>query len=214
MRSKNLYLAMRKLTLCLILFLKLSIAFGQMEATTKDGKAVILNSDGTWKYAEEGKKVVENTTATSAISYECKDIITDKVDKMTGESTRMMKEGILVSEDNENGFGIIAFEASGAVILKIIAAGAGSCIEDAAEMNILFRDGTRLKMVNSGKFNCEGVFTVYFGGGFGKRKELEILRSKEIETLRVWTSKSYVEKDFSSENSKMLLSSLSCLNVK
>lgn len=204
---------MRKITLCLILFFKLAIAFGQIEATTKEGKAVILNTDGTWKYAEEGKKAAENATA-STISYECKDIITDKVDKMTGESTRMMKEGILVSEDNENGFGIIAFEASGAVILKIIAAGAGSCIEDAAEMNILFRDGTRLKMVNSGKFNCEGVFTVYFGGGFGRKKELEILRSREIETLRVWTSKSYVEKDLSSENSKMLMASLGCLNIK
>ncbi|MFD0999432.1 hypothetical protein ACFQ21_08945 [Ohtaekwangia kribbensis] len=203
---------MKKILLCLIPLLKLAIVFGQIEATTKDGKAVILNSNGTWKYVEEDKKVVESTI--TPISYECKDIVIDKVDKMTGESTRMMKEGMVVSEDNENGFGIIAFEASGSVILKIIAAGAGSCIEDAAEMNILFRDGTRLKMVNGGKFNCEGVFTVYFGGGFGKRKELEILRSKEIETLRVWTSKSYVEKDFSSENSKMLMASLSCLNVK
>ena len=37
-------------------------------------------------------------------------------------------------------------------------------------------------------------------------------RLKEIETMRVWTSKSYVEKDFSSEQSKQLMKTVDCLN--
>lgn len=78
-------------------------------------------------------------------------------------------------------------------------------------MNILFRDGTRLELINDGKFNCEAKFTQYFGGSFGKKKQLDMLRAKEIETMRIWTSKSYVENDFSTDQSKQLIKTIECL---
>jgi hypothetical protein len=95
--------------------------------------------------------------------------------------------------------------------MSIQAAGAGSCINDDNKMNVLFRDGTRIEVLNSGKFNCEGKFTLYLGGVFGKKKELDLFKSKEVETMRVWTSNGYVEKDFTPEQSKKLMNTMSCL---
>jgi hypothetical protein len=53
--------------------------FAQTEATTNDGKKVILNDDGTWKYTE-------TTQANGTVSFECSDLISTETDKMTGKS--------------------------------------------------------------------------------------------------------------------------------
>src|SRR5690554_1733629 len=188
-----------------ILTLTVFSIFAQTEAITKDGKTVILNDDGTWKYAEP-------TTAPTTISLECSDLISTETDKMTGKSTTASKETLIISEDGgKTGFGIFIMDLSGSLVFSIQAVGAGSCIDDDNKMNVLFRDGTRLELVNNGKFNCDGKFTLYFGGSFGKKKELEIFRTKEVETMRIWTSKSYVEKDFSSDQSKELMKTVDCL---
>lgn len=197
---------MKKLifTISILTFTALS-TFAQTEATTKDGKKVILNDDGTWKY-------VETTTTETAISLDCADLISTETDKMTGKSTTASKETLIISEDGgKTGFGIFIMDISGSLVFSIQAVGAGSCIDDDNKMNVLFRDGTRLELVNNGKFNCDGKFTLYFGGSFGKKKELEMFRTKEVETMRIWTSKSYVEKDFSSDQSKQLMKTVDCL---
>ncbi len=194
------------LSIATLLLLFSVTAFGQIEATTKEGKKVILNPDGTWKYDETIKE--------SKTSFECDDLIANSTDKVTGKTTRGSKESLLVSKDGKNGFGFYLFEGSNSIILSATVVGAGGCIDDTNKMNILFRDGSRLELVNNGKFNCESNFTLYFGGVFGKKKELEQLRTKEIETMRIWTSKSYVEEDFAPEQSKAFMKSLDCLATK
>ena len=180
--------------------------FAQTEATTKDGKKVILNEDGTYKY---DKTIV----VTETVNLECSKLIATEIDKMTGKSSTASKKSLIVSDDGgKKGFGIFLMNSSsGSMIISISAVGAGGCIDDENKMNILFRDGTRLELVNNGKFNCKSKFTLYFGGAFGKKKELEMLRTKEIETMRVWTSKSFVEKDFTPEQSKELIQTIDCL---
>lgn len=198
---------MKKLILTVVV---LSIStfsmLAQTTATTKDGKKVILNDDGTWKYDT-------TVVAEKKVDLECSELISTETDKMTGKSSTASKKTLIISDDGgKNGFGIFLMKSSNSIIFSIQAVGAGSCIDDDSKMNILFRDGTRLELVNNGKFNCKAKFTLYFGGAFGKKKELEMLRTKEIETMRVWTSKSYVEKDFSSEQSKQLMKTVDCLN--
>lgn len=179
--------------------------FAQTEATTNDGKKVILNEDGTWKYAE-------TTTAETTISLECSDLISTKTDKMTGKSSTSSTETLMISDDGgKNGFGFYFMDLSGTIVFSIQAVGAGSCIDDDNKMLVLFRDGTRLELVNNAKFNCDAKFTLYFGGSFGKKKQLEKFRTKEIETMRIWTSKSYVEEDFSSDQSKQFMKTVDCL---
>lgn len=178
----------------------------QNEAVTKDGKKVFLMSDGTWKYIDSTK------TNVASASYECSDLIKINTDKITGETGVLAKDYIIVSDDGgKTGFSILLFKSSDRIVEIIKAVGAGSCIDDVDKVNILFRDGTRLELLNNGKYNCDAKFTLYFGGIYGKKKELELLKTKEIESMRVWTSDSYVEKDFTPEQSKLLMKIIECL---
>ncbi|TVZ14012.1 hypothetical protein [Maribacter sp. MAR_2009_72] len=193
-------------TIILFLFLT-KFSFSQINATTEKGEVVVLNDDGTWQY-----KIIENVDTTK-FSLECADLIETSEDKMTGKSSTTSKETLIISDDGgKNGFGIFALNGASSTILVLQEVGAGSCIDDDNKVNILFRDGSRLEIYNDGKFNCDAKMTLYFGGIFGKKKQLKELASKEIETMRVWTSKSYVEKDFSSNQSKQLMNTLKCLS--
>lgn len=196
----------KKIVYIILIFTLSSLSIlAQTEATTNSGKKVILNDDGTWKY-------VETSSNESKLSLDCSDLISTETDKMTGKSTTSSKETLIISDDGgKTGFGIFILDISGTLVFSIQAVGAGNCIDDENKMNILFRDGTRLELVNNGKFNCDGKFTLYFGGSFGKNNELELIKTKEIETVRIWTSKSYVEKDFSSIQSKQLIKTIECL---
>ena len=193
------------LVLFTILVLGTTILFGQIEATTKDGKKVLLYDDGTWKYNDtDDKKDLAN--------LQCSDLVSDKTDKVTGKTSRSSTSAILITKDNKNGIALRLIQTEKkSLIFAVTAVGAGSCIDDKSKMNVLFKDGTRLELVNDGKFNCDGKFTLYFGDIFGKKKEMEMFRTKEVETMRVWTSKSYVEEDFTAENSKALMMTFDCL---
>ena len=199
---------MQKITLTLLtLIATISVSFGQSEeATTKSGKKVILNSDGTWKYAEEKKAATSN-------SSDCSNFIETTEDKMTGKKSTAAKSTIVVSTDGgKKGFGILLLQSStGGLILSIQAVGAGSCVDEGNKINILFTDGSKLELASDGKFNCKGNATVYFGGIFGKKKQLEELRTKKIQTMRVWTSDGYVEKDFTEDNSNEFMQTTNCL---
>ena len=195
------------LTLVLLTISTFSL-IAQTEATAKDGKKVILNEDGTWKFEE--KEVAINKTNSE---YDCNNYISTEIDKVTGESSIAAKEMLIVSKDGgKKGFGFYILKSSrGSIIFSIQAVGAGSCIDDEDKMNVLFRDGTRIALTNDSDFNCDAKYTQYFGSAFGKKKELEMFKTKEVETIRIWTSDSYVEEDFTPEQSKQLMRTVSCL---
>jgi hypothetical protein len=92
---------MKKVTLILTLAaFCVNAIFAQTEASTTDGKKVILNDDGTWKYAEQDEKKVSE-------SSECSELIKTETDKVTGQSTVMAMETIVISEDGgKSGLGI------------------------------------------------------------------------------------------------------------
>lgn len=198
---------MTKITLLLCGTLVCTMAFAQMEATTKDGHTVILNNDGCWKFVEAMKEA-------SPTVLGCADVIIDQTDIVTGNKTRSTKEGIIVSKDGKNGFGIHLFQGTGkALIFSATVVGAGPCIDDNNKMNVLFRDGTRIELLHEGDFNCEGSFTLYLGGAFGKKREMEYFMTREVKIMRIWTSKSYVEEELTSDNSKTLKKAFECLAV-
>lgn len=200
---------MKKAILTLIVLVISTLTLlSQTEVTTKDGKKIILNDDGTWKYAEQ--VLVTNPIPNNS---DCSEFIISQKDKMTGKTNVSSKDVLVVSKDgSKNGFGILILMATkGSIILSIQAVGAGNCIDDDDKMNVLFRDGTRLVLSNDADFNCEANYTQYFGGVFGKKKELILFRTKEVETIRVWTSDGYVEEDFSPEQSNQLMKTIDCL---
>lgn len=180
----------------------------QIEATTNDGKKVVLHDNGTWEYIESPLKA-----SNEEIELTCENLISTEYDKMTGKTTTAIKESIIVSDDGgKTGFGIYLLKGgknSYGMLISVV--GAGSCIEDDGKADVLFRDGTRQGYLNNGSFNCDQLFSLYFGGIHGKKSEVDKFTSKEVEAMRVWTSKGYVEKNFSEYQSQQLMKAFQCL---
>lgn len=144
--------------------------------------------------------------------HKCEDVIEAVEDKMTGKKSVSVKELLVISDDQgETGFGIFAMKVQSSLVYSIQVSGAGRCIDRGDEVNILFRDGTKLKSKHMSDFNCDAKCALYFGGALGNNDALNELQSKEIETIRVWTSDSYMQKDFTPEQSKKLLAINNCL---
>ncbi len=199
---------MKKKTL-LVLFLVLSsvYAFPQLKATTQDGREILLKEDGTWSFVEEP---IEKG---SSVNLQCEDLITKEIDKVTGKSNISAKDPLIISNKDDDKLSILFLKGDkNVIIVAVQAIGASRCIDDDNKINILFRDGTRLELRNNGKFNCDAMNTQYFGGLFGKEKELNMLREKEIETMRVWTSNGFVEEDFTLEQSAKFKIIMDCLS--
>lgn len=200
---------MLKRLVCTLLFtflLSVNIS-AQIKATTEDGRRVILNQDGSWVFDEEkpSTKTTEELT--------CDDLTKKVVDKMSGNTFYSQKETLIVSQDGTNGFGFTMLSSDGTLILNTKAIGAGSCIDDTDTMNVLFRDKTLLELENDSDFNCDSEHTLYFGGGMGRTDELKMLKTKDVETIRVWTSNGYVEEDFSTVESQKFKKTIQCLDV-
>ena len=197
---------MKKLIVFLNLLMVTTLCFGQVEAITTEGRTVILNEDGTWNY------VKGNIKSKSATGYSCSDLISTEIDKVTGISYTGSIEPIVISDyEGGTGFSILFVKGRNSVIISIQIVGAGNCINDDDKMNVLFRDGTRLELTNEIGFNCDGNFSLYFSGVFGKQRQLEMFGSIEVETMRIWISNSYVEKDFNSDQSIKFMKSVECL---
>lgn len=201
-------------------------AFSQNQiAKTEKGESVILYSDGTWKYAKDVfKEFSESTSEVDSSSNLSKtnaqnsaDICNEYVervkDKMTGQTIITGKFFIVSDDMGKTGFGIGTgvVQSSNSIYLRIKPYGASSCIEKDALILILFDDGSKLTLKNEYDFNCDRDVVVYFGGFSGKKRIFDELTTKKIETLRVWTSGGYVQKDFSEENQTTLLNSFRCL---
>jgi hypothetical protein len=201
---------MQKITLTLLVIIAtISSSFGQtQEAKTNSGKKVILNSDGTWKYIEENK-----ITTDSSKKSDCSNFIQTIEDKMDGEKTTYSKNLISVPNFNENKKFVLSLSLgpNNEIIFLIIAVGAG-CIEEKNKINILFTDGSRLQLFSNDEFNCKGETTLYFGGIFGRTKELQELKTKKIQTMRIATTDTYFEKDFTDENSNEFFQTINCLS--
>jgi hypothetical protein len=201
----------RRIILTVLIFSITNFMFSQITAETSEGDKVELNKDGTWDFVKEEPT---NSVASPPVeSIECSDVISTTEDEMTGKKTTAMKETLIISENGgKSGLGLYLMKSNKSIILSGKAVGAGSCIDDDDKMNILFRDGTRVEIANNGDFNCKASFTVYFGGVFGNKKNLELLKEKEIEKMRIWTSDGFVEKEFSQQQSKELLTAFNCLD--
>lgn len=190
----------------------LSVSFSQnINATTDDGKKVLLKPDGTWEYLKE-KELTDNNSNTS--DGDCSEYVSVDKDEVSGKTYVSAANMLVVSKDGgKKGFGIYPMlgGTGKSIIVSIQAVGAGNCIDDDDKINILFRDGSRLELVNEGKFNCDAKATLYFGGVFGKKKQMEELCTKEVKVMRVWTSDGFVEETFESDQSVEFMNTMRCL---
>jgi hypothetical protein len=96
-------------TFLTILLIFTSQVFGQVKTINKDGKAIILNDDGTWRYDDSNSETIP--------SLDCSDLITTYLDKVTGFTGRASKEPIIVSKDLKNGFRFYLIEKNSIFVI-------------------------------------------------------------------------------------------------
>lgn len=166
------------------------LVFGQtpIEATTSDGKKVLLSQDGTWTF----KKIEVDST----ISFTCNDLIKKTTDDMTGK-VLISSEASIFSKDSKNGISSYILKSTSnekTLIWGLTAIGSG-CIDENAKINLLFTDGSRLEIRGNNKFNCKGDAVVYFSGIGTRKSEYAELKTKLIQKIRVWAHSGYVEEE-------------------
>jgi hypothetical protein len=185
----------------LIIMLFACQTFAQINATTQGGLKVILNSDKTWEYVKEEVE----------LDSDCSNYIEETYDKMTGKTMYSTKT-IIVSKDEVNGYATRFLKSSsGSIIWSIRFVGCGGCIDEDAKIDILFRSGKKMTIYGNNDFNCDNNLVVYFGGTFGKKKELQALCNNEVETIRIHTTQSFCQEDFTEEDSKEFINGLNCI---
>ena len=147
------------------------------------------------------------------VKAQCSDYISTERDRITGIETTASKDYIIVSDDGgKTGFGLFLMNKQGILIISIKTVGASPCIKDEGKINLLFRDGTRVELINDNKFNCNSQAYIYLGSYYKKKYELGLFRTTELEAMRVWTSSGYVEQTLTNENSVNLLNTIKCLS--
>jgi hypothetical protein len=141
---------------------------------------------------------------------QCSTYVKHAFDKVTGDSLIYApKSPIQVSKVGRR----ISFYWSmddNSVILGMRVHGSG-CISDAGTVNVLFRDGTRVSFTHDQQFNCDDRADVHFARALNNKQVLTQLVEKEIETIRVMTSKSYAEVDLTPTQSSDLMKSGKCM---
>lgn len=181
-------------------------------ATTESGKVVLLNSDGTWKYADLVSD--DSTTADPIDLNDCSNLINTSEDRVTGITYTSSKNYLVIDNPTDEG-GHIAMSfflgSEKSITWGLDVFGAGQCINEGDKINILFTDGSRMELQNDSDFNCEKRSTVYFGSVWGKQRQLSDLINKKIQIIRVWTDDSFIEKEFDNTDAITFQNTLRCL---
>jgi hypothetical protein len=162
------------------------------------------------------KNGTSSDSAISAPSNEIKKIpineITDWVDtiydKMNGTSFLMGKHSIIIANSDSSNYILINFSKpmKGRTFwINLHCFGAGNCIDEGAEADLLFEGDIRSKIYNHFKFNCDNVFTEYFRSVWRNNKTLDILKKNKLKSIRVFTINGAVTLDLTADNSIMFL---------
>ena len=154
----------------------------QTQATTTDGKKVILDKNGTWMYAEAdcGALIKSGTYA-------------------GGKTMLLSKEDIIVSPDNgATGVKISLTRGTNLLLVNIInLVPKLKCVAEKAPITLEFVDGTKMVTQHAANSNCTADFSLTLGKTKDDIKLLDILKSKKIRKITIGyttsESKEYTE---------------------
>lgn len=123
----------------------------------------------------------------------CKEKMVDETDSTQGAFTRSFVTKLIIANASDNlTFDLKQF--NDALVISALVTGAGDCLDENSKMVVKFVSGTTITLPMDGKFNCDREYAAFFGGPFGKKKEFRMLLSEEIESIRVETRKSVIDK--------------------
>lgn len=160
-----------KIVYTLTALLLCTLATAQTEATTKDGKKVILNPDGTWHHA--GSKAASGTDDCSTLT---------KTQTYTGGKVMSTsKENIKIANNGKNLIEFAVIKGESALILNISRQGREvKCVSKNAKMTVEFTDKTKTTLNHMSDLNCEGNFSLFLGLNAETSEKLNLLKAKKI----------------------------------
>ncbi len=149
----------------------------------------------------------------------CASKLIEQTDSVTGTFTRKFKDKLIVSNSPDDRLEFDLKQFNDALVISAQVKGAGDCLDENSKMMIKFVSGEKMVLPMDGKFNCDNDYAAFFGGAFGKKKEFRTLLSTEIETVRIETRKSaidktrknFVEVKFTEAQRKEFMDRLNCL---
>ena len=193
---KNLFLA------SFFLILISPLCFSQIQAVTKDGQNVLLFNNGTWKYNETSISVEPSTQG-------CENLFKRIENEENGDVSYSLVDDIIVF-DGINGFSLNLTKKNNTVHAEANVVSANDCIDDNANINLTFMDGSRLLLVSDSKSNCRAEVFIDFLGVYGKEAEFYQLSTKEIQSIRIWTTDGSVEQHLSRDKAAEFINAFSC----
>ena len=159
------------------------------------------------------------TYAQNGEPVKCDGKLIEAIDSVEGTFTRSFKEKLLVSNSPEDQLEFDLKQFNEAIVFSVFVKGAGNCLDETSKMTVKFVSGATISLSMDGKFNCDNEFAAFFGGPFGKKKEFRMFLENGIETVRVETRRSvidkkrknFVEVKFSGQQQKEFMERLDCL---
>lgn len=169
-----------------VLFLLINtVVYSQQRATTSDGRVVILNENGTWKFEEE---IGEPTAISFTPEGKCEFWITSKSDKVEGIDYKINKETFFFSKNFKNkNVGIGLVNSNGQINLRFYLS--KGCLEEKSRIVFLFEDSTRLELTTSNKANCKGYASI----SLNDNSIINDLITKKINVVRIYTKEGFIE---------------------
>lgn len=191
----------------LLLLLALSAISGYSQETLvrANGQKITINENGTWKYQNSTLKTDEN---------DCAKYIKTSVNPETGLINASAIKQLTLSKDNgETGLSIVLMNTKdNTTTIFSIKTIDINCIYDKTKIAIVFSDGSSSQITSNGSYNCEGRTTLYFGGVFGGKENLQQLASKDINTIMIATETGIVSYEFNENEAQIIKNTLNCLS--
>lgn len=152
-------------------------------------------------------------------STNCAGKLIEQTDSTSGTFTRKFKDKLIVSNSPTDLLEFDLKQFNDAIVISATVKGAGDCLDENSKMTVTFEGGAKLALAMDGRFNCDSDYAAFFGGAFGKKKEFRLFLSNEIETIRIETRKSaidktrknFVEVNFTGQQRKEFMERLNCL---
>ena len=100
------------------------------------------------------------------------------------------------------------------ILINIKIEGKDICFDSDSKILISVRDGSRTEIRHESYDNCDGETVVFLGRIFGEKafQDLNELKYKEIESIRVWMKNSLKEVVLSRTQSQQLMFTIDCLS--
>ncbi len=141
-------------------------------------------------------------------AQDCKDYISSRYDKMSGESS--IRGNDIVIKVGEKIFTLYTVGSKGESGLYIYSNAAG-CVDENTRTIFLFSDSTRLTVYAENDFNCEWKVLFFLGKKYRNKDLYKSLQTKRVEAIRIYTRQSYEEFDIPEKDGNDLMNIIKCL---